>query len=49
MCSGNNLKAMDDSIHYGQCRDREVGMAEFNRIGDNSTLGVHINQFEAAV
>ena len=47
--SSNNLKAMDDSILCGQCRDREVGMAKFNHIWDNLTLGVHIDQFEAVV
>jgi hypothetical protein len=40
---------MDDSILCGQCRDREVGMAGFNHIGDNLTLGVCIDQFETAV
>ncbi len=49
MCSCDNLKAMDNSILYGRCRDREVGMAEFDRIGDNLTLVVRIDQFEAAV
>ncbi len=29
--------------------DREVGMAKFDRIGDNLTLGFHIDQFEATV
>jgi hypothetical protein len=47
--SGNVLKAMDDSILCGWCRDREVGMVEFNRIGDNLKLGVSVDQFEAAV
>jgi hypothetical protein len=40
---------MDNSILCGWCSDREVGMAEFNRIGDNLTRGVRIDQFEAAV
>jgi hypothetical protein len=40
---------MDDSIFCGQCRNREVGMVEFDRIRDNLTLGVRIDQFEAAV
>jgi hypothetical protein len=40
---------MDDSILCGRCRDREVGMVEFDCIGDNLTLGVRIDQFEAAV
>jgi hypothetical protein len=40
---------MNNSILYGWCSDREVGMAELDRIGDNLTLGVHIDQFEAAV
>jgi hypothetical protein len=40
---------MDDSILCGWCRDREVGMAEFNCIGDNLTLGVRIDQVEAVV
>jgi hypothetical protein len=48
-CSSNNLKAMDYLILCGQGRDREVGMAKFDHIGDNLTLGVCIDQFEAAV
>jgi hypothetical protein len=48
-CSSDNLQAIDDSILCGRCRDREVGMQEFNRIRDNLTLGVRIDQFEAAV
>jgi hypothetical protein len=47
--SGNNLKAMDNLILCGRCRDRKVGMAEFNRIGDNLAFGVSIDKFEAAV
>ncbi len=47
--AGNNLKAMDDSILCGWCRDREVGMAEFNHISNNLTLGVSVDQFEAAI
>jgi hypothetical protein len=43
------MKAMDYSILCGRGRDREEGMAEFNRIGDDLTLGVRIDQFEAAV
>ncbi len=41
--SGNNLKAMDNSILCGRCREREVGMAEFDCIGDNLTIGVSID------
>jgi hypothetical protein len=40
---------MDNSILCGRCRDRDVGMAEFDCIRDNLTLGVRIDQFEAAV
>jgi hypothetical protein len=40
---------MDDSILCGRFRDREVGMVKFDRIGDSLTLGVCIDQFEAAV
>jgi hypothetical protein len=40
---------MDDSILCGRGRDRDVGMVEFNRIGHSLTLGVCIDQFEAAV
>jgi hypothetical protein len=40
---------MDDSIFCGLCRDREVGMAEFDCIRDNLTLGVRIDQLEAVV
>ncbi len=47
--SSNNLKAIDDLILCGRCRDRDVGMAEFDSIGDNLTLVVHIDQFEAAI
>ncbi len=46
---GNNLKAMDNLIFCGRCRDRKVGMAEFNCIGNNLAFGVRIDQFEAAV
>jgi hypothetical protein len=50
-CEGsrNNLKAMGDLILCGQCRDKKVGMAEFDRIGYNLAFGVSINKFEAAV
>jgi hypothetical protein len=47
--SGNNLKAMNDSILCRRCRDRKVGMAEFDCIGDNLAFGVSIDKFEAAV
>jgi hypothetical protein len=40
---------MDDSILCGRCRDRKVGMAEFDCIGDDLALGVCIDQLEAAV
>jgi hypothetical protein len=40
---------MDDLILCGWCRDREVGMVEFNRIRDNLTLGVRNDKFEATV
>jgi hypothetical protein len=50
-CKGSrdNLKAMDDSILCGRCRDRKVRMAEFNCIGDNLVFGVRVDKFEAAV
>jgi hypothetical protein len=47
--SGNNLKAMDNLILGGWCRDRKVGMVEFNRFGDNLAFGVFIDKFDAAV
>ncbi len=40
---------MDNLIFCGRCMDREVGMENFDHIGDNFTLGVRIDQFEAAV
>jgi hypothetical protein len=42
---------MDELILCGRCRDREVGIAEFDRIRDNLILGVRvcIDKFEAAV
>jgi hypothetical protein len=40
---------MNDSILCGRCRNREVGMAEFDRIKDNLILGVQIDLFEAAL
>ncbi len=40
---------MDDSILCGQCRDRKVGMAEFNRIRENLAFGVSVDKFDAAV
>ncbi len=46
---GNNLKAMDNSILCGQCRDGKVRMAEFDCIGDNLAFGVRVDKFEAAV
>jgi hypothetical protein len=47
--SSNKLKAINDSILCGQCRDGKVGMAEFNCIGYNLAFGVSIDKFEAAV
>jgi hypothetical protein len=47
--SGNNLKAMDDSILCGWCRDGMVRMAEFDCIEDNLAFGVRVDKFEAAV
>jgi hypothetical protein len=47
--SSNNLKAMEDLILCGRCRDRKVGIAEFNCIGDNLAFGVSVDKFEAAV
>jgi hypothetical protein len=47
--SGDILKAIDNSIHCGWCRDRKVGMAEFDCIGDNLAFGVSLGKFEAAV
>jgi hypothetical protein len=50
-CKGyqDNLKAMDDSILCGWCRDGKVGMAEFDCIRDNLAFGVSVDKFEAAV
>ncbi len=50
LCKGssNNLKAIDDSILCGRCRDRKVGMAEFNCIRDNLAFCVIFDKFEAA-
>jgi hypothetical protein len=47
--SRNNLKAMDDLILCGRCRDRKVGIAEFNRFGDNLAFCVSTVKFEAVV
>ncbi len=47
--SGNNLKAMDNLILCGQCRDGKVRLAEFDCIGDNLAFGVRVDKFEAAV
>jgi hypothetical protein len=48
--SGNNLKAMDNLILCGRCRDRKVGIAEFKiRIRDNLAFVVSVDKFEAAV
>jgi hypothetical protein len=44
-CSGNNLKAMDDSILCRQCRDGKVRMVEFDCIGDNLAFVVQVDQF----
>jgi hypothetical protein len=46
---GNNLKAMDNLIFCGQCRDGKVRMAKFDRIRDNLAFGVSVDKFEAAV
>jgi hypothetical protein len=40
---------MDDSILCGQGRDGKVGMAEFDRNGNNLAFSVSIDKFEAAV
>jgi hypothetical protein len=50
-CEGscNNLKAMDDSILCGWCRDKKVGMAQFDCIRDNLAFGDNIDKFEAVV
>jgi hypothetical protein len=40
---------MDNLILCGWCKDREAEMEEFDRIRDNLTLGVSVDQFEAAV
>ncbi len=47
--SGNILKAMDDLILCGWCRDGKLRMAEFDRIRDNLAFGVQVDKFEAAV
>jgi hypothetical protein len=47
--SSNNLQIMDDSILFGRCKDRKVGMAELDSIGDNLAFDVSIDKFEAAV
>jgi hypothetical protein len=46
--SNDNLKTMD-KILCGWCRDGKVGMAEFDRIGDNLAFSVSIDKFEAVV
>jgi hypothetical protein len=47
--SGDNLKAMDNSILCGWCRDGKTEMAEFDCIGDKLAFGVSVDKFEAAV
>jgi hypothetical protein len=47
--SGDNLKAMDNLFLCEWCRDRKVGTAELNCIGDNLALGVSVDKFEVAV
>jgi hypothetical protein len=47
--SGDNLKAMDNTILCRRCRDGKVGMAEFDCIGDNLAFGVSVDKLEAAV
>ncbi len=46
--SGNNLKAIDDLILCGRCRDGKLTMAQFDCIGDNLAFGVRADKFEAA-
>jgi hypothetical protein len=47
--SGNNLKTIYNLILCRRCRGGKVGMAEFDRIGDNFAFSVSIDKFEAAV
>ena len=47
--TGDNLKAVNDSVFCRRSRDGKVGMAEFYRVGDDLALGVCIDKLEAAV
>ncbi len=47
--SGDNLEAMDNLVLCGWRRDRKVGMAEYDCIGDNLAFGVSDDKFEAVV
>ena len=40
---------MNDSVFRRRGRDGKVGMAEFDRVGDDLALGVCIDKLEAAV
>jgi hypothetical protein len=48
-CTGDNLKAMNDSVFGRWGRDRKIGMSEFNCVGYDLALGVCIDKLEAAV
>ncbi len=43
------MKAMDDSVLSGWRRDRKVGMAELDCVGDDLAFCVSIDELEAAV
>jgi hypothetical protein len=40
---------MNDSVFCRRSQDRQVGMAEFNCVGDDLALNVRIDELEAAV
>ena len=48
-CTGDNLKAMNDSVFGRRSRDGQVGMVKFDCVGDDLALGVCIDKLEAAV
>ena len=48
-CTGNNLKAVIDSVFSRWSRDGKIGMLEFNCVGYDLALGVCIDKLEAAV
>jgi hypothetical protein len=47
--TGDNLMAVNDSVFCRRSRDGKIGMAEFDRVGDDLALGVCIDKLEAAV